>query len=68
MGKHYVDYAAQCPFYKAEDRDIIYCEGVTDKSVIQLAFSGSAAAYKNKFCCENWKRCLIASALQSKYN
>ena len=29
MSKHFVSFEAQCPFYKEEDRNIIYCEGVT---------------------------------------
>lgn len=68
MGRHFVSYEAQCPFYKAEDRNIIYCEGVKDNSSIHNAFPGSAAAYKKEFCCDNWEGCLIAKALWSKYD
>ena len=68
MGRHFVSYEAQCPFYKAEDKNIIYCEGVKDNSSIHNAFPGSAAAYKKEFCCDNWEGCLIAKALWSKYD
>ena len=70
MGSHFVSYEAQCPFYKAEDRNIIYCEGVRDNSSIHNAFPGSAAAYKKEYCCDNhnWGNCIIAKALWSKYD
>ena len=68
MGKHFVSYEAQCPFYKAEDRNIIYCEGVKDNSSIHNAFPGSAAQYKKEFCCAGWESCIIAKALWSKYD
>ena len=28
MGKHMVSSDAQCPFYKGETRNVVYCEGV----------------------------------------
>lgn len=68
MGRHFVSYEAQCPFYKAEDKNIIYCEGVKDNSSIHNAFPGNAAAYKKEFCCGDWESCLIAKALWSKYD
>ena len=68
MGRHFVSYEAQCPFYKAEDKNIIYCEGVRDNSSIHNAFPGSAAAYKKEYCCAGWENCLIAKALWSKYD
>ena len=68
MGRHFVSCEAQCPFYKAEDRNIIYCEGVKENSSIHNAFAGNAAEYKKEFCCGDWKNCLIAKALWSKYD
>ena len=68
MGRHFVSCEAQCPFYKAEDRNIIYCEGVKDNSSIHNAFPGNAAEYKKEFCCDDWESCLIAKALWSKYD
>ena len=68
MGRHYESYEAQCPFYKAEDKNIIYCEGVQANSRIHNAFPGTAAAYKKEYCCKNWESCIIAKALWSKYD
>ena len=67
MGRHRVSYHARCPFYKAEDRNVIYCEGVTDTSTIQLAFPGNARPYKEEYCGGDWEKCLIAKALWSKH-
>lgn len=68
MGRHFVSYEAQCPFYKAEDKNIIYCEGVEESSSIHNAFPGSAAKYKARYCCADWESCLIAKMLWSKYD
>lgn len=68
MGRHFVSYEAQCPFYKAEDKNIIYCEGVEETSSIHNAFPGSAAKYKQRYCCDDWQSCMIAAMLWSKYD
>ena len=68
MGRHYRDYNTQCPFYKQEDKNMIYCEGVTDNSTIHLAFPCSATNYKKEYCSCNWEKCLIAKALWTKYD
>lgn len=69
MSRHYTSYVVVCPFYRAEDKNIIYCEGVEYNSSIHNAFPGSAAVYKQLFCCDSagWKQCIIAQALWSKY-
>lgn len=67
MSKHFVSFEAQCPFYKEEDRNIIYCEGVTEGSRIHNAFSRGAEKYKKEFCCDRWKECMISKMLWAKY-
>ena len=67
MSKHFVSFEAKCPFYKEEDRNIIYCEGLTDSSRIHNAFSSDAAGYKEQFCCDRWEDCRIAKMLWAKY-
>ena len=66
MGRHTVSYEAQCPFYRAEERNMIYCEGVEDNSSIHNAFAGSAEKYKTRYCCGDWEKCRIAKMLWSK--
>ncbi len=67
MGRHFVSYEAQCPFYRAEDRKVIYCEGVEQGSSLHNAFAGSAAPYKERYCCARWEDCRIAKMLWNKY-
>lgn len=69
MSRHHTSCEAICPFYHAEDKNIIYCEGVKDNTTIHNAFPGNAAAYKRGFCYDSagWKKCIIAKALWSKY-
>ena len=65
--KHFVSFEALCPFYKEEDRNVIYCEGLTKKSRIHNAFSTDARPFKKKYCCGGWKSCPIAIMLWAKY-
>lgn len=68
MRKHFVNFEAQCPFYKKEDRNVIYCEGLTEDSSIHNAFSSDARPYKKKFCYSAWKSCPISIMLWAKYD
>ena len=70
MGRHHISSQAECPFYKGEDEKVIYCEGPTKGSTIQVAFPGSTDAYKRSYCYNApcWEKCLIAKALCEKYN
>ena len=67
MGKHMVSSDAQCPFYKGETRNVVYCEGVTEESSIHNAFPGNALVYKSNYCCGKWESCIIAKMLWKKY-
>lgn len=67
MSKHFVSFEAQCPFYKEEDKNIIYCEGVTDNSRIHNAFTCDAEQYKKKYCRKEWEACPISKMLWAKY-
>lgn len=69
MSRHYTSYMAICPFYREEDKNIIYCEGVARDSRIHNAFAGAVDKYKEHYCCDSqgWKTCIIAKALWSKY-
>ena len=68
--KRYVSKYAICPFYHNEDALVIYCEGVTDDTVIHLAFSKKEdkQEYKKALCCTpRYEKCLLANMLDSKY-
>lgn len=65
MGKHTVSKRAVCPFYKHEDPQVIYCNGIQPGSVIHLAFSSKTDAkeYKTSRCHSDWCSCEIACML-----
>lgn len=62
--------SAKCPFYKEEDRQKVFCEGVEENSKIHLAFSSPTqkSEYCRKYCYRNYKYCLIADMLFYKYD
>lgn len=64
--KHRVARNARCPFYKHEDTQVIYCDGVSGQTVIHLAFANStdALAYKRAFCRSEYQLCRIAQMLE----
>lgn len=65
MSKHNVSSRAVCPFYKHEDPQVIYCEGLYEGSVIHLAFAerGSCRTYKWNYCRAAYGKCPICMAL-----
>ena len=69
MSKRYVSKEVDCPFYRSEGNQKIYCEGVQDGTAIHLAFASSKTMqeYKETYCCEDFGYCLIADMLYSKY-
>lgn len=60
----------KCPFYKRESQQVIYCEGVDEKSLIHLAFANKedCRTYEKEFCRKAWKECMIAKALSKKWD
>lgn len=67
--KHRADVLVKCPYYKFEDKQIVFCEGVQEGSAIHLAFdtSSSLKAYKNHFCKGCYNKCLIADMQNRKW-
>lgn len=65
MGKHRISNKVLCPYYKHEDSQVIYCDGVNCVSVLHLAFGNKIDAknYKSKFCRENFESCEIKKML-----
>ena len=69
--KHRQDVLVKCPYYKGEEKQMLFCEGVQEGSAIHLAFdtSPNLKEYKNHFCktmCHN--KCLVAGMLNRKYD
>lgn len=71
-GKHYISSKAICPFYKHENRNVIYCEGVNEGTVTHIAFANPSEclSYKKQYCrCGNCTNCPIYKMLiYFKYN
>lgn len=69
MAKHYTSRKAVCPFYKHESRQVIYCEGVKDGTVLHLAFANATDCllYKNQYCRCVHTQCPISELLNNKY-
>ena len=70
-GKHYISSKAICPFYKHENRNVIYCEGVKEGIVNHLAFANPSECllYKKEYCRCNYNQCPTYKMLiASKYN
>ena len=68
--KHKVSDNVRCPFYKCEERQAIYCEGVEEGTALHLGFSIPARLndYKTRFCENDYPKCRIARMLDEKYS
>lgn len=69
MGKHYISKEAACPYYRCEDAQAIYCEGVEQGTALRLTFAKSAGDYKQAYCrsIQGYPRCRIARMLADKW-
>ena len=69
MGKRYVSVNAICPFYRSEEKQKVYCEGVKKGSSIHLAFGDAKylKIYMDEHCRSDYETCIIAKALLRKY-
>ena len=70
MAKHGYTKDVVCPYYKYEAPQLIYCEGVEDKTALHLAFNTKSGKkeYMGRKCCAKWRQCLIAQMLNRKYD
>lgn len=59
----YLSYMAKCPFYEGEQRQVIYCAGLSENQKIHLAFAGSPKEHLNNYCRKDWLKCPIAQML-----
>lgn len=67
--KHRADVLVKCPYYKFEEKQKIFCEGVQAGTAIHLAFdtNPNLKDYKNHFCKGCWGQCLLAGMLNRKW-
>lgn len=67
--KHRQDVLVKCPYYKFEEKQKIFCEGVQDGTAIHLAFdtTSNLKDYKNRFCKGCYNTCILAEMLNRKW-
>ena len=59
-----------CPFYKKEDRQTIFCDGVTDNSSVHLAFGNASDCKEHKiaYCRSDFHLCPVCKMLEGMYD
>jgi len=61
----------QCPFFHRFESNRICCEGLEDKSTINLVFEDpkKLREYSGAYCCDidRYRLCLICKTLETKY-
>lgn len=64
------DSMIRCPYYKGEERQQIFCEGVEEGTAIRLGFDTTThlKEYKAEHCKDCWKRCGIAEMNNRKWD
>ena len=71
MGKRFVSKAAQCPYYKAQNRSVIVCEGLDCGTSVHVTFATPAERMEfQKQACKTLdytEHCLLAKAHETKW-
>lgn len=67
--KRRMDVLVKCPFYKGEEAQKIFCEGVQEGTALHLAFdtNPNLKEYKSLFCKGGYNGCLLAQMLNRKW-
>lgn len=70
MANQHEDHTVQCPYYKTNTSQVLYCEGLEDGMAIHLAFASHAQLvdYKKRYCRKLcWGKCPLATELNRKW-
>lgn len=70
MSNKYEDHLVQCPYYKTNNSQVLYCEGLEDGMAIHMAFAshGQLIDYKSRYCRRRcWSQCPLAAMLNRKW-
>lgn len=67
--KNMVDAVVKCPYYKCEEKQKIFCEGVEKGTALHLTFDTpqNLKNYKKRFCKGCYNKCLIAEMQNRKW-
>lgn len=64
------DHLVQCPYYKTNTSQVVYCEGLEEGMAVHLAFATHAQLvnYKGRFCRRScYSQCPLAKMLNQKW-
>lgn len=70
MANKHEDHLVQCPYYKTNTSQVVFCEGLEDGMVVHLAFAkhDQLVNYKSRYCRRNcWSQCPLATMLNRKW-
>ena len=70
MANKHEDHLVQCPYYKTNTSQVVYCEGLEDGMAIHMAFASHAQLidYKGRYCRRNcYNQCPLAKILNQKW-
>lgn len=67
--KHTQNKRVVCPFYRFEQRQVIYCQGVAPGQGFHLACADPAMAleHKKRCCRDDYRACALARMLEAHY-
>ena len=67
--KHRQDVLVKCPYYKGEEKQKLFCEGVQEGVCIHMAFdtTPNLKDYKNAYCKGCYNECLLAEMHNRKW-
>lgn len=68
--KHKVSVYVNCPYYRCEDKEMIFCENLVDGTNLRLHFNTppDRKCHENIYCKGDYHRCFLLKALDQKYN
>ena len=54
----------QCPYFRWDERQAIHCEA----GCVAFPVRPTYLTYASEYCCDNWRRCTLARALERQYD
>jgi hypothetical protein len=71
MGKRFESKRVKCPYYKSQNRSVIFCQGYMPGTSIHMAFAspGERVEYQKEVCfsLDYESNCLIAKAHELRW-
>ena len=70
MANKHEDHLVQCPYYKTNTSQVVFCEGLEEGMAIHMAFASHTQLvdYKGRFCRRScYNQCPLAKILNQKW-